>query len=60
MNNKERNIALVRALSDTADKILADHIVRLRAIDPAFRAALDMSLRYEDRLAQLLGENDGE
>lgn len=58
--SKEAQIAVVKSLLDTADKILADNIVRVRAIDPAFRAALDLSLKYEERLQQLIkGDGDG-
>lgn len=58
--SKEAQIAVVKSLLDTADKILADNIVRVRANDPAFRAALDLSLRYEERLQQLIkGDGDG-
>lgn len=58
--SKDAQIAVVKSLSDMADKILAENIVRVRAADPAFRAALDLSLRYEERLEQLLkGDGDG-
>lgn len=57
--DKQENIEIVRSMSQMADKILEEHIVRLRAIDPAFRAALDMSIKYEDRLAELEGDISG-
>lgn len=57
--DREAQIAIVRSMSEMADKILAEHIARLRTTDAAFRAALQMSLKYEDRLLELEGDKNG-